>query len=165
MSDPTELPRDLSRASTTAANSAAATAPGAAPCTYGLIVELSGHAGDAPPELRFISARIAQRVVPRAVVSSLPGSQLGICQVGGLILPVVELGPAATELILCDLPRHAPEREQAGKPDAPPPPSECLAVSGARVLASGAFERRGAAVMYAGQPVMPLDLELLAEHL
>lgn len=125
---------------------------------YGLIVELPVGPNHEEPALRFISAGIAQRVVPRPVVSSLPSGHLGICLVDGVILPVVELGPGATELIVCELPRKG----RAGYPSAPQS-TETLAVSGARALASGAFDQRGDCVEYAGQLVEALDLELLQE--
>ncbi|MEZ4369539.1 MAG: hypothetical protein R3B07_01890 [Polyangiaceae bacterium] len=122
---------------------------------YGLVLEDTRTKQSA-----FLSARIAQRVVRDANVSALPNSRLGMALIGGQVIPVVMLGGASTELIVCELWENLTSGVEPAPADGP---TETIAVGGVKVLASGAFHRLDAAhVEFQGESVEALDLaELL----
>lgn len=99
----------------------------------GLIVQLGGN-------LRFVPHQLARRVVYQAVVSSVPGTPIGMALVGGHVVSVIDLGKPGRELLVCEL--H-------GEP---------VAFAGLVALASGSYEAKPGGVWFQGEPVPELDL-------
>jgi|SRR5690606_24211692 len=102
----------------------------------GLLVEREGQLG-------FLPASVAQCLVDDAVVTRVPGTQLGMTLVAGrvvLVLSVGEPAPSPSPLLLCEL---------AG---------ELVAVAGLRVLDVGLFEATGGGVRVGHQVAAALDL-------
>jgi len=95
----------------------------------------------------FLSAERALRVAPRPPVARIPGAPaglLGLAITDGVILPVIELGPAEGAMIVC-----AHRGEQLG-------------LVGAVDIQSGVFPASEAAgVLFEGELVRELDLEEL----
>ena len=129
---------------------------------YGLVLQITRTQQSA-----FLSARIAQRVVSGVTVSALPNSRLGMALVTGQVIPVVALGEStagtAAELVLCELWESVTSSVDPAPADGP---TESVAISGVKVLASGAFERLDAShVEFGGQSVEALDLAQLMDAL
>jgi hypothetical protein len=99
----------------------------------GLLVTLAGLR-------RFIPASSALQVLPRPVVSRVPGSELCITLCAGRVIAVIELGTDASELIVCEL------------------DGEIVALSGLSVVRAGFFEADGPGVRVDGEQIPPLDL-------
>jgi hypothetical protein len=93
-------------------------------------------------QIWFISEDVIEQVVPRAVVSPIPGSPLLMTLVDGDVLPVLPLGRLDLPLLVCVV---ATER---------------IALAGLQVAATGNFERRGdgAHVVFEERSVSQLDL-------
>ena len=53
--------------------------------TAGLIVKCGKH-------VRFVPMHVAQRVVPRPVVSAVPGTGVGMALIASRVIPVIEVG-------------------------------------------------------------------------
>jgi hypothetical protein len=99
-------------------------------------------------ERYFVPAAQAQRVVRRSVISSVPGTRVGITLYEGRVIPVLGLERAAGEdLLVCEL------------------RGELLAVAGVRVLRAGFFEPDAGGVWLDGRVVAPLDLSAELEAL
>ena len=96
--------------------------------------------------LHFVPASVALRVAPPPRVTAVPGAPadlLGIALQGGVIVPVVAIGPDREEMLVC---QHA---------------GELLGLVGARVVRSGSFEvaPEGAdAVVFEGERAAILDV-------
>ncbi len=129
---------------------------------YGLVLEFFPDSRRAATRA-FLSARIAQRVVRGATISSVPNSHLGMALIGGSVIPVVALGATTSEIVVCEL-------WESLTPGVEPEPAkgatETIGVSGVTVLSSGAFKRLdGASVEFRGEPVEALDVALLVDAL
>jgi hypothetical protein len=96
--------------------------------------------------LHFVPASVALRVAPRPRVTAVPGAPvdlLGIALQGGVIVPVIAIGPDREEMLVC---QHA---------------GELVGLVGARVVRSGSFEmeREGSdAVVFEGERAEVLDV-------
>jgi hypothetical protein len=62
----------------------------------GLLVRYRG-------ELAFIPASVARFIRYDVVVTSFPGTDLGMALLTGRIVPVIALGPAGRALVVCDI--------------------------------------------------------------
>ena len=91
-------------------------------------------------QLRFVPMQIAQRVVPRPVVSAVPGTAIGMALIAGRIIPVIEVGPTRDQLLLCSV---------AGQD---------VGLSGLEVVSSGFFEQEESRVRYADARIPTLDV-------
>lgn len=102
---------------------------------------LAGMLVEYGAEPYFVPAELARRVVRRSVISSVPGTRLGITLYEGRVIPVLGLRAAAGEdLLVCEL------------------DGELVAVAGVRVLRAGFFEPDAGGVRLDGRVVAPLDL-------
>ena len=96
--------------------------------------------------LHFVPASVALRVAHSPRVTAVPGAPsdlLGIALQGGVILPVIAIGPEREEMLVC---QHA---------------GELVGLVGARVVRSGSFERAGEgsdAVVFEGERAEVLDV-------
>jgi hypothetical protein len=106
----------------------------------GLIVRRGGR-------LHFIPSSVARRVVARPAVSRVPGTELGLSLIQGRVMAVLALGrPGVTEtsthaeLVVCDL------------------TTDCVAVSGLEVVASGLYPSAVQGVTVEGRLVPELDI-------
>jgi hypothetical protein len=105
----------------------------------GLVVRL----GDT---LRFVPASVAVQVVPMPRVTAVVGAPpelLGIALFSGVVVPVLAVGPARAEMVVCQC---------AG---------ELVGVVGLSVVEAGAFEGAGdraGGVVYAGGSAALLDV-------
>jgi hypothetical protein len=96
----------------------------------------------------FVPVAQAQRVVRRSVISSVPGTRVGMTLYEGRVIPVLGLERAAGEdLLVCEL------------------RGELVAVGGLRVVRAGFFEQDAGGVRLDGQVVAPLDLSAEVEAL
>jgi hypothetical protein len=91
-------------------------------------------------ERRFVPAEVALGILPRPVVSRVPGSGLGMALVSGRVVPVVDLGHDRRQLLLCDF---------AG---------EAIGLGGLELLGAGFFDRDGEAVRVGAERILPLDV-------
>lgn len=103
------------------------------PAGAGLVVRLG-------TERRFLPAILVQNVVPAPRLSRVPGSAIRLALVQGRVLPVVELGPAQGELVVC---------HNEG---------EAVALAGLAVEESGFFPAAGDGVLVGEQRVQALDI-------
>ena len=106
----------------------------------GLVVEVAGA-------LRFVSASFAVRAVQRPPVTPIPGAPLGIALVDGLVVPVLELGTGADDLLLC--------RARG----------QLVGLAGLRVIQSGFFPQTDDNIELDGERVPVLDVETELQHL
>jgi hypothetical protein len=96
--------------------------------------------------LHFVPASVALRVAPPPRITAVPGAPsdlLGIALQGGVVLPVIAIGPDREEMLVC---------QQAG---------ELVGLVGARVVRSGSFERAAEgsdAVVFEGERASVLDV-------
>jgi chemotaxis signal transduction protein len=96
--------------------------------------------------LYFVPASAALRIAPAPRVTLVPGGPpdlVGIAMLEGTIVPVVSIGPARAEMVVC---------QHAGEP---------VGLIGAEVVRTGVFEvseGRPEAVVHEGQSVRPLDV-------
>ena len=96
--------------------------------------------------LYFVPTSIAVHIAPMPRVTAIPGGPSHLAGVAiheGTIVPVVSIGSARAEMVVC---QHA---------------GELLGVIGARVERTGLFDAvpdRPELVRHEGQPVRPLDL-------
>ncbi len=101
---------------------------------------------DAQGALHFIPASMAIHIAPSPRITAIPGGPpelVGVAMHEGTIVPVVAIGPARGEMIVC---QHA---------------GETLGVIGGRVVRSGLFPvvpDRAELVEHEGKLVKPLDL-------
>jgi hypothetical protein len=99
--------------------------------------------------LWFIPASIAIRVAAAPRVTPVPGAPpelLGIALHAGVVLPVIAIGPARAEMVVC---QHA---------------GELVGVVGGSVVRSGSFDvpaDRPDLIEYLGARVHPLDLQAI----
>ena len=70
----------------------------------------------------FVPAAVAREVVPRPVISRVPGTPLGMALVSGRVVPVIDLGDDRRQLLVCDL------------------DGEAVAIAGLDVVEAGFFE-------------------------
>jgi hypothetical protein len=95
----------------------------------------------------FLPAHVAERVVPRPVISSVPGTLLGMTVVAGRVIPVVDLrrqpGKRPLQIVVCDV-----EGEQ-------------VAIAGISAVASGFYDLTETGVKV-GDEVVPI-LDVAAE--
>lgn len=91
-------------------------------------------------ELHFLPATVATRLVRRPVVTNVPGSALGMTLVDGHVIPVVDVTPAASDLLLCDV------------------EGDVVALSGVEVVDAGAFDADGDGVEHDGRRVTRFDV-------
>ncbi len=93
-------------------------------------------------QIWFVSGEVIEQVVPRAVVSPIPGSALLMALVDGDVLPVLPLGRLDVPLLICTV------------------GGERIALGGLQVAASGNFERLadGLHVRFEDRSVRDLDL-------
>lgn len=102
--------------------------------------------------LHFVPASIAVHVGPTPRVTTIPGGPpelVGVAMHEGTIVPVVSIGSARAEMLLC---QHA---------------GELLGVIGAQIVRAGHFDvvpDRPGHVSHEGQPVRPLDLATIYAH-
>jgi len=98
------------------------------------------------PSLFFLPASAAVRVAPNPRVTPVPGGSpdlVGVAMHEGTIVPVVSLGPARAEMVVC---QHA---------------GEAVGLVGANVVRTGVFDVPAEApenVDYEGTSVPPLDV-------
>lgn len=113
------------------------------PTRGGLV--FTSFANERPPRSFFLSADVAIKLAPRPQIARLPGAPpglLGLALSDGAILPLLEVGPDRTTMILC-LYR-----------------GEQLGLVGAEDIRSGVFPADDAgAVRVDGVRVPPFDLE------
>jgi hypothetical protein len=99
--------------------------------------------------LRFAPATVALRVVAPPRVTPVPGAPpalLGVALHEGLVVPVVAIGSARGDMVLC---QHA---------------GELVGLVGGEVVATGSFARAGGAldrVEHEGETVEPLDVSAI----
>jgi hypothetical protein len=97
-------------------------------------------------ELRFLPAPLAVRVAPAPRLTAVPGAPpelAGIAVHEGTVLPVLAVGEARGEMVVC---QHA---------------GELVGIVGGEVVRTGTFDaapERPELVMVEGQPVRPLDV-------
>jgi hypothetical protein len=97
-------------------------------------------------ELCFVPASVALRIAPPPRVTAVPGSPpevVGVALHEGAIVPVVAIGDARGEMVVC---QHA---------------GELLGLVGAEVLGTGAFEvvpEHPTMIRVGAQAVRPLDI-------
>jgi hypothetical protein len=100
-------------------------------------------------ELRFVPAPLAVRVAPAPRVTAVPGAPaelLGIAVHEGAVIPVIAVGVARTEMVVC---QHA---------------GELLGLVGGEVVGTGSFgvvEDRPDLVVVGGARARPLDVAAL----
>lgn len=99
----------------------------------GIVVEVGGAR-------RFVPAGIAREIVPRPVVSRVPGRDLGVALVSGRVVPVIDLGSDREQLVLCDV------------------DGDAVALGGLSVIESGFFDTDRGAVRVGGERVPELDV-------
>jgi chemotaxis signal transduction protein len=105
----------------------------------GVVVRVEG-------ELRFVAASLAVKVTPAPRVTPVPGAPpelVGIAVHEGQVVPVVAIGSARSEMIVC---QHA---------------GELLGIVGGEVVRTGTFDvvvDRPDLVNVAGQHARPLDV-------
>ena len=110
--------------------------------------KLAGMLVECGSQRYFVPAAQAQRVVRRSVISSVPGTRVGITLYEGRVIPVLGLETGeGDELLVCEL------------------RGELLAVGGLRVLQAGFFEPDPGGVRLDGRVVAPLDLSAELEVL
>jgi hypothetical protein len=113
------------------------------PTRGGLV--FTSFSNEQPPRSFFLSADVAIKLAPRPQIARLPGAPpglLGLALSDGAILPLLEVGPDRTTMILC-LYR-----------------GEQLGLVGAEEIRSGVFPADDAgAVRVDGVRVPPFDLE------
>ena len=100
----------------------------------GVVVGLDG-------ELYFLPAGVAERIVPRPVVTRVPGTAIGMALIAGRVVPVIDLSPRREELLLCEV---------DGEP---------LALSGLAVHGAGFYPRDDDGVRVDGELVRELDVK------
>ena len=117
-------------------------APVAPPMTFtsdraaGVVVEYD-------QSLFFVSASVAQRIVPKPVVSRVPGTELGIALVNGRVTSVVDVEQRGGELLVCDV------------------EGEAVAFSGMKVVGCGFYPRRANGIALGDELVPELDVTTL----
>ncbi len=100
-------------------------------------------------ELRFVPASVAVRLAPAPRITPVPGAPpelLGIALHEGAIVPVVAVGEARDDMVVC---QHA---------------GELVGLVGGQVVKTGAFDtasERPDLVLLDGTPVRPLDVATL----
>jgi chemotaxis signal transduction protein len=97
-------------------------------------------------ELRFIAAADALRISPPPRITPVPGapaSLLGVTLHEGAVVPVLAVGSARTDMIVC---QHA---------------GEVLGLVGAELLRTGTFDGAIDGIVVDGQRVAALDLAVL----
>ena len=102
----------------------------------GVVVEQAGV-------LRFVPASVAQRIVPRTVISMVPGTELAMTLVEGRVVSVLSLGSVRRELLVCDV------------------EGEAVALAGLDIVASGFYDAHPEGVKV-GSAIVPL-LDVAAE--
>jgi len=96
--------------------------------------------------LRFVSSSVAFRIAPPPRVTPVPGAPaelLGVAPYDGMIVPVIAIGPARREMIVC---QHA---------------GELLGLVGGEVLVTGTFDLvpgRTDVVTRDGEPAQAIDV-------
>jgi len=88
----------------------------------------------------FVPAEQAQRVVRRSVISRVPGTRLGITLFEGRVIPVLALGSAGEDMLVCDV------------------RGELVAVAGLTALEAGFFEAAPDGVQTRSDVVAQLDV-------
>jgi len=102
----------------------------------GIVVE---HAG----ALRFVPASVAQRILRKTVISTVPGTELAMTLVEGRVVSVLSLGSTRRELLVCDV------------------EGEAVALAGLGIVASGFYAAHPDGVRV-GLEIVPL-LDVAAE--
>lgn len=103
--------------------------------------------------MHFVPASVALRVAPAPSVTAVPGAPadlLGIALQGGVVVPVIAIGPDREEMLVC---QHA---------------GELLGLVGARVVRSGSFEMAPEdtdAVVFEGERAAVLDVAAIYARL
>jgi hypothetical protein len=94
--------------------------------------------------LYFLPAHVAVSVVPRPVISAVPGTSLGMTLVGGRVLPVVDLrrqpGRRPLQVVVCEI------------------DGEEIAIAGVSAVSSGFFEEAPGGVLLGEELVPTLDV-------
>ena len=94
--------------------------------------------------LCFLPVAVAQRVVSRPVISTVPGTLLGMTVVAGRVLPVVDLrrqpGRRPLQIVVCDI------------------DGEQVAIAGISAVASGFFDACEGGVKIGDEVVPTLDV-------
>jgi hypothetical protein len=93
--------------------------------------------------LFFVPASVAQRIVPKPVVSRVPGTELGIALVSGKVTSVIDVEQKGGELLVCDV------------------GGEAVAFSGMKVVGCGFYPRRGNGIALGDELVPELDVTAL----
>ncbi len=88
----------------------------------------------------FLPASTAARIVPRPVVTAVPGSALGMALVEGRVVPVIDVGSEDGDLLLCDL------------------DGDVVALRGVQVLSAGAYDGDGAGANVDGRRLSTFDV-------
>jgi hypothetical protein len=104
--------------------------------TAGVVVELNGR-------LCFVPATIAQRIVPKPVVSHVPGSDLGMALVGGRVTSVIDVEEGGADLLVCDI------------------DGEAVALSGLKICGCGFYAKRERGIALGNEIVPELDVTTL----
>ena len=88
----------------------------------------------------FVPAEVAREIVPRPVISRVPGTPLGMALVSGRVVPVIDLGDDRRQLLVCDL------------------DGEFVAIAGLDVVEAGFFEADPDGVRDGAQRIPMLDV-------
>lgn len=93
--------------------------------------------------LFFVPASVAQRIVPKPVVSRVPGTEIGIALVTGKVTSVIDVDQRGNELLVCDV------------------EGEAVAFSGMKVVGCGFYPRRGNGIALGDELIPELDVNTL----
>ena len=102
--------------------------------------ERAGLLVRAGEDLGFVSAEIAQKVVPLPETSPVANTQLAMALVSGQVLPVVALGSPTGVLLVCEV------------------EGELIGFSGLEVERTGSFPAADGGVMHGERKLRDLDL-------
>lgn len=108
----------------------------------GVLVQRAG-------QLEFVPEHVLRRIVPRPVVSRVPGTELGLALIAGRVVSVISVAPDDRTdgvLLLCTV------------------GDEVVALSGLGVVFSGLFESDSGVVSWEGQRVPTLDVGALVAN-
>jgi len=117
-------------------------APAAPPLGFGSD-RAAGVVVEYDQALFFVPASVAQRIVPKPVVSRVPCSELGVALVSGKVTSVIDLDQRGSELLVCDV------------------EGEAVAFSGMKVVGCGFYPRRGNGIALGDELVPELDVTTL----
>jgi hypothetical protein len=104
--------------------------------TAGVVVESEGR-------LCFVPASVAQRIVPKPVISRVPGSEHGMALVAGRVTSVIDVEEGGSDLLVCDI------------------EGEAVALSGLKIYGCGFYPKHGNGIALGDELVPELDVAAL----